>query len=61
MGDKDLPAVQHVSQGDGAVLAPLFEDVHVVNEDDEVLGGTLVEDLGGSVVGTHFGCENWVV
>ena len=55
MSDKDLPTVQHVGQGDGAVLAPLLEDLHIVDEDDEVLGGTLVEDLGGGVVGTHIG------
>ena len=61
MSNEDLPAVQHVSQGDGAVLAPLFENLHVIDEDDEVLGGTLVEDLGGGVVGAHFGCVESVV
>lgn len=53
MSDKDLPAVQDISQGDTAVLLPLLQDLQVINEDDEVLGLTLEEDLVSVVVGAR--------
>jgi hypothetical protein len=60
MGNKDLPPVQNIAQWDAAVIPPLVQDVEVVDEDDEVVGAALVEDLGGRVVGTrHVGWFNW--
>lgn len=53
VSDKDLPAVQDISQGDTAVLLPLLQDLQVINEDDEVLGLTLEEDLVSVVVGAR--------
>lgn len=53
VGREDLPAVQHIRQRNGTVLAPVVEGLGVVDEDDEVIGGALVEDLGGGVVGTR--------
>jgi hypothetical protein len=60
MSNEDLPPVQNIAQWDAAVILPLVQDLEVVDEDDEVVGATLVEDLGGGVVGTrHFGWFNW--
>lgn len=57
MGHKDLPAVQHVRQRNGTVLAPVVQDLDIINEDDEIVHVALVEDLGGGVVGAH--CVWW--
>lgn len=55
MSQKDLPAVQHIAQRDAAVRLPLLQDLEVIDEDDKVVGATLVEDFGGRFVGTsHF-------
>lgn len=52
---ENLPAVQNISQRNAAVVLPLLEDVKVIDEDNEVVRATLVEDLGGSFVSTsHF-------
>lgn len=53
MGNEDLPSVHHTGQGDGAVIAPVVEGTDVVDEDDKVVRGTFVEDLGGCDVGTR--------
>lgn len=45
MSQEDLPAVHHIAEGDAAVVLPLLQDGEVVNEDDKVVGATLVEDL----------------
>lgn len=37
VSDKDLEAVDHVGQGDGAVVAPLVHNVVIVDKDDEVI------------------------
>lgn len=50
MSNKDLPAVKDIRQRDGAVTAPSVQGVMVINEDDEVVGCSLVEHLGGGVV-----------
>lgn len=36
-------------------MAPLLEDLEVVDEDNEVVRAALVEDLGGWVVGARHG------
>ena len=45
MGNKDLPAIQYIGQGDAAVILPLLQDLKVIDVDDEVLRLALVEDL----------------
>lgn len=50
---EDLPAVQHIAKGNAAVFLPLVQDVKIVNEDDEVVGATLVKDLGNGIDGTR--------
>ena len=50
MSNKDLPAVKNIRQRDGAVTAPSVQGVVVIDEDDEVVGCSLVEHLGGGVV-----------
>lgn len=59
MSHEDLPTVQNFSEGNAAVTLPLLEDLKVIDEDNEVIGATLVEDLVGGFVSTgHFeGCE----
>lgn len=58
VSDEDLPAVHDVGQRDGAVVAPVVEGGEVVDEDDEVVGAALVEDLGGGdVCAGHFGVD----
>lgn len=59
MSHEDLPAVQNFSEGNTAVALPLLEDLKVIDEDNEVIGATFVENLGGCFVSTgHFeGCE----
>lgn len=52
MSHKNLPAVQNFSQGNAAVALPLLEDLKVLDEDNEVVRATLVEDLGGGFVST---------
>lgn len=53
---EDLPAVHHIAERDAAVVLPLVQDLQVVHEDEEVVGATLVEDLGNGIVGTrHLG------
>lgn len=67
MSHKDLPAVQHIAQRNAAVRLPLLQDLEVIDEDDKVVGATLVEDFGGRIVGpSHFGMSTvkgirWVV
>lgn len=53
MSHEDLPAVQHIAKRDAAVSPPLVQDLEVVDEDDEVVRATLVEDLGNGIVGTR--------
>lgn len=58
MSNEDLPAVQHITQWDATVILPFLQDVHVVDEDDEVVGAALVEDLGAGVVAaSHDGLD----
>lgn len=58
MSHKDLPSIENISQWDAAVAPPLLQDIQVINENNEVLGFTLVEDLGGVIVGArHFECS----
>lgn len=60
MSHEDLPPVQNIAQWDAAVILPLVQDLDVIDEDDEIVGVTLVEDLGGGVVGArHVGWFNW--
>lgn len=55
MSHENLPAVQHFSERNTAVTLPLLEDLEVIDEDNEVFGVTLVEDLVGGFVSTgHF-------
>lgn len=55
MSHENLPAVQDIGKGNAPVILPLLKDVKVVNEDNEVVRATLVEDLGGSFVSAgHF-------
>lgn len=61
MSHENFPAVQHIAKGDTAVLLPLLQDFEIVDEDDEVVRATLVEDLGNGIVGTRHvdgGCES---
>jgi hypothetical protein len=60
VSDKDLPAVQDVRKSDAAVILPFLEDVKIVDEDNEVIGLALVEDLGSGVVTTSH-CEECVL
>lgn len=54
MSNENLPSVQHTSQRNGPVMAPVVEGSDVVDEDDKVFRGTLVEDLGvGFVPASH--------
>lgn len=53
MRDEDLPAVQHLRQRDAAVMLPFLQNIEVVDEDNEVLRATLVEDLGYRFVGAR--------
>ena len=54
MSNEDLPSVQYTSQRNGPVMAPVVEGSDVVDEDDKVFRGTLVEDLGvGFVPASH--------
>lgn len=53
MSHKNLPSIEHVGQWDATVTLPLLQNVQVIHEDNKVLGATLVEDLGGAVVGAH--------
>jgi len=46
MSNKNLPPVHDLSKGDGAVIAPVVEGGDVINENDKVVVGALVEDLG---------------
>lgn len=50
---EDLPAVEDIGQSDAAVVLPFLEDLKVVNEDNEVLGATLVVHLRGGIVSTR--------
>jgi hypothetical protein len=50
---KDLPPIQHISQWDATVTLPLLQGLEVIDEDDKVLGATLVKDLVGVVVGAR--------
>lgn len=43
---EDLPAVEHLSQRDSAVLAPVVQSLSVIDEDDKVVDLALVEDAG---------------
>lgn len=45
VGNKNLPAVQYIGQGDTAVVLPLLQDLKVIDVDDEVLRLALVENL----------------
>lgn len=58
---EDFPAVQHIAEGNAAVILPLLQDLEVVDEDDEVIRATLVEDLGNRIVGTRHddGSVDW--
>ena len=54
VSNENLPSVQHTSQRNGPVMAPVVEGSDVVDEDDKVFRGTLVEDLGvGFVPASH--------
>jgi hypothetical protein len=52
VSQENLPAVQDIGEGNAAVVLPLLEGLKVVNEDDEVVRATLVEDFGSSFVST---------
>ena len=54
MSNENLPSVQHTSQRNGPVMAPVVEGSDVVDEDDKVFGSALVEDLRvGFVPASH--------
>lgn len=63
MSNENLPSIHHTGQRDGAVIAPVVKGADVVDEDDKVVRGALVEDLGGCDVGTrHDDCSRmWCV
>ena len=46
MSNKNLPPIQDLSKGNGAVIAPVVEGGDVVDENDKVVVGALIEDLG---------------
>lgn len=46
MSNKNLPPVDDLGKRDGAVVAPVVEGGDVVDEDNKVVIGSLVEDLG---------------
>lgn len=55
VGDEDLEAADDLGQWDGTVTNPLLHRLGIINEDNEVLLGTLVDDLGlGGVSTRHF-------
>lgn len=56
MSNENLPSVHDLSKRDGLVVAPLLEDLLVVDEDDVVVRGTLVDDLGDGFTATSHGC-----
>ena len=60
MSNKDLPPIQDLSKGNGAVIAPVVEGGDVVDENDKVVVGALVEDLGVRFVAASH-CGVWCV
>ncbi len=59
---EDLVGRDEVCQRDGLVGLPLLHSLDVIDEDDEVLGSTLVVDLGcRSSALDHFGDVVYVV
>lgn len=55
MRNKDLPSTQNLCQGDSAVILPFASSFDVIDEDDEVIGLALVDDLGDLFVSArHF-------
>jgi len=52
MSNKNLPPVHDLGKGDGAVIAPVVEGGDVVDENDKVIVGALVENLGVCFVAT---------
>lgn len=50
MRHKDLIPVDHLRKRDGAVLFPVLHRFGVLDEDDEVIGLALEENLGYSDV-----------
>ena len=50
MCDENLPAGHHLREWDALVLPPLVEDIHAVDEDDEIIVGALVVHLSLLVV-----------
>lgn len=62
MSNKDLPPIQDLSKGNGAVIAPVVEGGDVVDENDKVVVGALIEDLGVRFVATsHCGGAWWLI
>ena len=43
MSNKDLPPIQDLGKGNGAVIAPVVEGGDVVDENDKVVVGALVD------------------
>ena len=56
VGDKDLEAVDDLSERHALVLLPVLNGLDALNEDNEVLAGALVVALGPGGVSAHVGC-----
>ena len=52
VSNENLPSVHDMSKRNGLVGAPLLEDLLVIDEDDEVVRGALVDDLGDAFTAT---------
>ena len=56
VGDKDLEAVDDLSERHALVLLPVLNGLDALDEDNEVLAGALVVALGLGGVSAHVGC-----
>jgi hypothetical protein len=56
VGDKDLEAVDNLSERHALVLLPLLNGLDALDEDNEVLAVALVVALGLGGVSAHVGC-----
>jgi hypothetical protein len=57
VGNKDLPAAHNLSERNRGVLLPVLDGLCAINQNDEVVLGALVVDLGlGSVSARHGVC-----